>query len=153
MYKVDKSMVGSAVLGTFLCLSFSLSGCDSTKVNALEEKSNIYTPISDNIIHHHTVVFSDGKASILIPCDRYSQRGDFVDIFFDDDSSTSFSQSDITIFNDTKELDSYDQALNFALALSDNVYNYDDVINGEYNNIALGYKIESEIGITKKKDL
>ena len=85
---------------------------------------------------------------MLISCNSYYNDNGIIHL-----DDYQFSANNVSIFSTNDTLSSYDQALNFSLALADEVYNYEDVLNGEYNNIALGYKIQSEMGITKKKDL
>ncbi len=154
MYKIDNNKVLNIMFGALLGSSLmGLPGCVS-----FDKKSSGFSD-SEIVQEHnydHTALFFDGNVAILIPCNSFrSIKENFIEIspYNYEDEDVTFSSSDITIFNNSKELSSYDKALNFALSLTSEVYNYDDVIYGEYNNIALGYKIQSEMGITKKKDL
>ena len=152
MYKIDNNKVlnimfgallGSSLMGLPGCVSFDKKSSDFSDSEIVQEHN-----------YDHTALFFDGNTAILIPCNSFRAiKENFIEISLDNYENVTFSSCDITIFNDSKELSSYDKALNFALSLTSEVYNYDDVIYGEYNNIALGYKIQSEMGITKKKDL
>ncbi|MBR2708373.1 MAG: hypothetical protein IKE90_02935 [Bacilli bacterium] len=155
MYKIDKKKVFNVLTGVLLSSSLvGLMGCVSPNDNASFDSSD--TALAEEHNYNHTALFFDGNTAILIPCNSFrSIKENFIEIspYNYEDEDVTFSSCDITIFNDSKELSSYDKALNFALSLTSEVYNYDDVIYGEYNNIALGYKIQNEMGITKKKDL
>ena len=153
MYKIDKKKAFNVLTGVLLSSSlFGLIGCASPNENFSDFSVSMANTEEHN--YNHTALFFDGNTAILIPCDRFiGKEGSFIEIIFRNYDSVTFSSSDITIFNNSKNKSSYDQALNFALSLTSEVYNYDDVINGEYNNIALGINIEREMGITKKKDL
>ena len=152
MYKIDKNKVCNVLTGVLLSSSlFGLMGCTLSNEKAPVSNDNIK---AEECNYSHTILFFDGNTAILIPCDRFiCKESGFVEIIFNDYDSVTFSSSDITIFNNSNDTSSYEQALNFAMSLTSEVYNYEDVINGEYNNIALGYNIEREMGITKKKDL
>lgn len=153
MYKIDKKKVCNVIAGALLSSSlFGLMGCSSPNKNVSSASNDVIK--SEERSYKHTVLFFDGNTAILIPCDRLiCKESGFIEIIFNDYDSVTFSSSDITIFNNSNDTSSYEQALNFAMSLTSEVYNYEDVINGEYNNIALGYNIEREMGITKKKDL
>ena len=160
MYKINKKVFVSCVSALagvgIACSIASFKGCNSSFNNTMEETHDVSINMAstNNRNYNHTALFFDGNTAILIPCNRFVGKDNgFIEIIFDDYSGIIFSSSDISIFTSNKNISSYEQALNFALSLTSEVYNYDDVINGEYNNIALGYKIESEMGITKKKDL
>ena len=152
MYKIDNkkvfnimfgALLGSTLMGLPGCVSFDKNSSDFSDGEIVQEHN-----------YNHTALFFDGNIAILIPCDYYiGKTSGFIEISYKDFDSTLFSSSDITIFNNNKNLSSYDQALKFALSLTNEVYNYEDIIIGEYNNIALGVNIENELGITKKKDL
>ena len=153
MYNIDRKKAANILTGVLLssCL-YGLMGCTKPNVNVSSTSNDVIKAEERN--YNHTVLFFDGNTAILIPCDRFiGKESGFIEIIFRDYDSVTFSSSDITIFNNSKDKSSYEQALNFALSITNEVYNYDDVINGEYNNIALGYNIEREMGITKKKDL
>lgn len=153
MYKIDKKKMFNVLTGIILSSSLvTLIGCASPNEKLSSVSNNIVKAEERN--YNHTVLFFDGNTAILIPCDRFvCKENGFIEIMFRDYDNVTFSSSDITIFDTNNNLSSYDQAFNFALSLTNEVYNYDDVINGEYNNIALGINIEREMGITKKKDL
>ena len=160
MYKINKkvfvSCVSALVGAGIACSIGSFKSCDSFMNNEKEEAHDfsINMASTNGRNYNHTALFFDGNTAILIPCDRFvGKESGFIKVIFDDYGSVTFSSSDITIFDNNKDLSSYEQALNFALSITNEVYNYDDVINGEYNNIALGVNIEREMGITKKKDL
>lgn len=160
MYKINKkvfvSCVSALVGAGIACSIASYKGCNSSFNNEKEEAHDVSINIasSNGRNYNHTALFFDGNIAILIPCDYYiGKTSGFIEISYKDFDSTLFSSSDITIFNNNKNLSSYDQALKFALSLTNEVYNYEDIIIGEYNNIALGVNIENELGITKKKDL
>lgn len=160
MYKINKkvfvSCVSALVGAGIACSIGSFKSCDSFMNNEKEEAHDfsINMASTNGRNYNHTVLFFDGNTAILIPCNRFvGKESGFIEVIFDDYGSVTFSSSDITIFDNNKDLSSYEQALNFALSITNEVYNYDDVINGEYNNIALGVNIEREMGITKKKDL
>ena len=154
MYKIDNNKVLNIMFGALLGSSLmGLPGCVS-----FDKKSSGFSDseIVQERNYNHTALFFDGNTAILIPCDSFKAiKENFIEIspYNYEDEDVTFSSCDITIFNNSKELSSYDKALNIALSLTSEVYNYDDVMYGEYNNIALGYKIQSEMGITKKKDL
>lgn len=151
MYKIDKEKMFNVLTGIILSSSLvTLIGCASPNEKLSSVSNNIVKAEERN--YNHTVLFFDGNTAILIPCDQFYCYDTGVVVIVDYDNVT-FSSSDITIFDTNNNLSSYDQAFNFALSLTNEVYNYDDVINGEYNNIALGINIEREMGITKKKDL
>lgn len=153
MYKIDKKRLFNVLTGAFLSSSLvGLMGCTKPNVEASSLSNDVIKAEERN--YSHTILFFDGNTAILIPCDRFiGKESGFIEIIFRDYDSVTFSSSDITIFNNSKDKSCYEQALNFALSITNEVYNYEDVINGEYNNIALGYNIEREMGITKKKDL
>lgn len=153
MYKIDKKKMFNVLTGIILSSSLvTLIGCASPNEKLSSVSNNIVKAEERN--YNHTVLFFDGNTAILIPCDRFvCKENGFIEIMFCDYDNVTFSSSNITIFDTNNNLSSYDQAFNFALSLTNEVYNYDDVINGEYNNIALGINIEREMGITKKKDL
>ena len=161
MYKIDKEKMFNVLTGIILSSSLvTLIGCASPNEKLSSVSNNNVKAEERN--YNHTVLFFDGNTAILIPCDYFiGLEGGLVQIIppdnycekFSDNYSIKFSSSDITIFDTNNNLSSYDQAFNFALSLTSEVYNYDDIINGEYNNIALGVNIEREMGITKKKDL
>ena len=160
MYKINKkvfvSCVSALVGAGIACSIASYKGCNSSFNNEKEEAHDVSINMAstNGCNYNHTVLFFDGNTAILIPCNRFvGKESGFIEVIFDDYGSVTFSSSDITIFDNNKDLSSYEQALNFALSITNEVYNYDDVINGEYNNIALGVNIEREMGITKKKDL
>ena len=160
MYKIDKKVFVSgvsALVGVGVACSIaSFKGYNSSFNNEKEEAHDfsINMASTNGRNYNHTALFFDGNTAILIPCNRFVGKDNgFIEIIFDDYSGIIFSSSDISIFTSNKNISSYEQALNFAMSLTNEVYNYDDVINGEYNNIALGYKIQNEMGITKKKDL
>lgn len=153
MYIIDKKKTVNILTGVLLSSSlFGLSGCSLSNKKVSDVSASVANTTERN--YNHTVLFFDGNTAILIPCNRFvGKESGFIEVIFDDYGSVTFSSSDITIFDNNKDLSSYEQALNFALSITNEVYNYDDVINGEYNNIALGVNIEREMGITKKKDL
>lgn len=153
MYIIDKKKTVNILTGVLLSSSlFGLSGCSLSNKKVSDVSASVASTTERN--YNHTVLFFDGNTAILIPCNRFvGKESGFIEVIFDDYGSVTFSSSDITIFDNNKDLSSYEQALNFALSITNEVYNYDDVINGEYNNIALGVNIEREMGITKKKDL
>ena len=160
MYKINKkvfvSCVSALVGAGIACSIGSFKSCDSFMNNEKEEAHDfsINMASTNGRNYNHTALFFDGNTAILIPCDRFvGKESGFIEVIFDDYSGIIISSSDISIFTSNKNISSYEQALNFALSLTSEVYNYDDVINGEYNNIALGVNIERELGITKKKDL
>ena len=147
MYKLDKkvfvSCVSALVGAGIACFIGSFKSCDSFFNN----QNNVEIVQSNNNFLY-TAVFLDDGVAMLIPCNSYfNDKG----IMYLDDYQ--FSVNNVSIFSSNEESSSYEQALNFSLALADEIYNYEDVLNGEYNNIALGYNIEREMGITKKKDL
>ena len=145
MYKIDKKRIMSAVFGSLL--SLNILGCSYTTTDNVQDDS--YYVETDNY-HHYlgTALFFDGNTAILIPYDGIQAKsGGFLSINYGNYHYVTFSSSDIALFED------YNDALNYALSLTNTIYNYEDVVNGNYDNIALGYNIEREMGITKKKDL
>ena len=153
MYNIDKKKVCNVLTGVLLSSSLlGLMGC--TMSSDRPSDVSVKMTNSEERNYNHTVLFFDGNTAILIPCNRFSGKDSgFIEVSFRNFDSVLFSSSDVVIFHSDNDMSSYDKALNFALSLTSEVYNYDDVINGEYNNIALGINIEREMGITKKKDL
>ena len=147
MYKINKKVFVScvsALVGAGLACSIgSFKSCDSYFND--EKNDEIVKSNSDYL---YTGVFLNDDVAMLIPCNSYYNDNGIIHL-----DDYQFSANNITIFSSNNKASSYDQAINFSLALTDEVYNYEDVLNGEYNNIALDYKIKSEMGITKKKDL
>lgn len=161
MYKIDKKKVCNVIAGALLSSSlFGLMGCSAPNKNVSSASNDVIK--SEEYNYNHTILSFNGDTAILIPCDYYIGLDcGLVQIIIPDNYcetlpdnySIKLSSNDIDIFDSYEDLSSYEQALNVALSSASEVYNYDDVVNGEYNNIALGYKIQSEMGITKKKDL
>ena len=147
MYKINKkvfvSCVSALVGAGIACSIGSFKSCDS-----FLNKENNDEIVQSNNDYLYTAVFLNDGVAMLISCNSYYNDNGIIHL-----DDYQFSANNVSIFSTNDGLSSYDQALNFSLALADEVYNYEDVLNGEYNNIALGYKIQSEMGITKKKDL
>lgn len=149
MFKIDNKNFIGTVMGITLASSlFGLNACNYSKKGtdlSVDTKMISY----ENSDCNHTALFLDGTSAILIPCNSVEIKdNDFLELELSDNNVT-FSSDDITIFNDNKDQSSYEQAFNFALAVASEIYNYDDVLEGNYKNIALDYKIQSEMGIIK----
>lgn len=147
MYKINKKVFVScvsALVGAGLACSIgSFNSCDYFSKHEKDEKI-----IQNNDAYLYTAVFLNDDVAILISCNSYYNDNGIIHL-----DDYQFSANNITIFSSNNNASSYDQAINFSLAFADEVYNYEDILNGEYNNIALDFKIKSEMGITKKKDL
>lgn len=115
MFKIDKKIFG-VISGIFL--AFSLSSC----FNNVNSSNFNY---SDT-----TAVYYDGGAAIIVPVyDFVDYNSGLVRITVDTNGNyVVYGSSDLSFFYDDAELSSYDKALNFANAISDDVFSYSDVI-------------------------
>ena len=145
MYKINKkvfvSCVSALVGAGIACSIGSFKSCDS-----FLNKENSDEIVQSNNDYLYTAVFLNDGVAMLISCNSYYNDNGIIHL-----DDYQFSANNVSIFSTNDTLSSYDQALNFSLALADEVYNYEDVLNGEYNNIALGYKIQSEMGVSKNR--
>ena len=148
MFKIDKKVV-SIITGIVLVSSINLSGCssDNSKDEGTEEKKVYVTPDDSR----YTAVYYNGSSAIIIPfSSSTSNRNGITDLYVDSlKSSVRFSTSDLTIFHEENDMTSYEQAYNFASALSNEVYLYSDVMNGNLVNLVIEDKIDRELGISK----
>jgi len=118
MFKIDKK-VFSVISGMFLATS--LTSCSNNVSNSILKYSDT------------TAVYYDGGPAIIVPVYNYvDYDSGLVRISVDNNGNYAvYSSSDLAFFYDDAELSSYDKALNFANAVSDDVYSYSDVIYGK----------------------
>lgn len=147
MYKIDKKVfIGFVSMVTGIGIACSIGAFKSGNSFFNSDQSSDIVQVKDNYLN--TAVFLNDGVAILIPCNSYFNENGIIHL-----DDYQFSANNISIFTSNGEASSYEQAINFSLALANEIYNYEDVLNGNYNNIVLAYKIESEMGIIKKKDL
>ena len=155
MFKINKNSIINFI--SCVALSTSLTGltaCDtSDNYHDDDSKKEYSVSLLDNYGCDNTLLYYNDGIAILIPCDGYLFYEGLYEVKFGLFDDVTFSANNIIAFEKTSSYSSYEQAYSFALALTDEIYNYEDVIEGNYNNIALDDKIRNEFGISKKKTL
>ncbi|MBR3897786.1 MAG: hypothetical protein IKJ43_00710 [Bacilli bacterium] len=145
MFKIDRKKIVSLVSGLALATSLGFYGCNFNKIH---NKSNSMEYISADNADSTCVYFKDGDA-ILIPIDYASCQNGVVRIDFINDKdfrNLSISTKDSIIVYGDDNSSSYDRAFNVALGLlpdGGSVYNYYDILNGNYNSLDISSPKES----------
>ena len=120
MFKINKK-VFSVISGMFL--ASSLTSCS----NNINDSNYNYLDT--------TAVYFDGGPAIIVPGYNYvDYSSGLVRITVDVNGNNAvYSSSDLALFYNDSESSSYEKALNFANAISNDVYSYNDVIYGKAN--------------------
>ena len=145
MFHINKK-IANTITCAFLASSLALPGCGVTTKESTSNNNEIlyneepYKYVS-NEITHITAVCNNGNISIIIPISNaersYIHYGDgFLSLFYDiQDNFSVFNSSNLYIFYSNSHMSSYEQAYNFASSISDTVYLYKDVIEGNPINL------------------